>query len=99
MDNDSGWAARAITLTAPSAEGRSVEVTLPCRWVELVQAWDGAVGAYFLVSGLPPEDLPEAPWDELRFRDAAGKPHHFPIGTVSRQDGALKLMRRGDAGR
>jgi hypothetical protein len=42
MDNDSGWAAQEITLTAHEIDGHREKLTLPCRWVELVQAWDGA---------------------------------------------------------
>lgn len=95
MDNDSGWAARAITLAAPDpATGTEAEITLPCRWVELVQAWEGAEDAYFLVSGIAPDPLPAKPWHLLRFQDAAGESHHFSIGAVSRQGLGLKVMRR-----
>jgi hypothetical protein len=52
MDNDSGWAAQAITLTASEDDGQQAKLTLPCRWIELAQVWDGQAGSYFLVSGV-----------------------------------------------
>lgn len=93
MDNDSGWAAKQIDLICREEDGHSHKITLPCRWVELVQAWDGVSDAYFLVSGIPDADLPAHPWAYLAFQDAKHKQHHFPVGIVTRQGTALRLMR------
>ncbi|WP_459696161.1 hypothetical protein [Acidisoma sp. C75] len=99
MDNDSGWAAREITLSAKAAGQAPAEITLPCRWVELVQAWNGVADSYFLVSGVPEQPLPDAAWDELSFHDAAGRARRFPIARVLRAGPALKVMRyRGTSG-
>lgn len=93
MDNDSGWAAKEITLMTHDGAGGDERVTLPCRWVELVQAWDGVSDAYFLVSGIPDADLPPHPWAYLAFQDVKHKNHRFPVGAVTRQGRALRLMR------
>lgn len=93
MDNDSGWAAHEIDLISREEDGHSHKITLPCRWVELVQAWDGVSDAYFLVSGIPDADLPQHPWAYLAFQDVKHKPHRFPIGAVTRKGTALRLMR------
>jgi hypothetical protein len=94
MDNDSGWAAQEITLTAHEIDGHREKLTLPCRWVELVQAWDGAVGSYFLVSGVGPDHLAVAPWEFLAFKDALGKAHRYRIGEATRVNPqAIRLTR------
>jgi hypothetical protein len=85
MDNDSGWAAKEITLMTHEGAGSDHSITLPCRWVELVQAWDGVEGAYFLVSGLSDSAIPAQPWIFLTFQDVRGKRHHFPIKGASAQ--------------
>jgi hypothetical protein len=94
MDNESGWAAHEITLTARDQEGQRAHLTLPCRWVELVQAWDGAADAYFLVSGVHADHLTDGDWEFIAFKDAGGKTHRYPIGAVTK-DGprAIRLMR------
>ncbi len=98
MDNDSGWAAQDITLAAPAEDGHRHHLTMPCRWVELVQAWDGQAGAYFLVSGVETDhvadELGARPWESLAFKDAAGKAHRFHIGAVTKVGAtSLRLMR------
>jgi hypothetical protein len=94
MDNDSGWAAHEITLTAREDSGVRQKLTLPCRWVELVQAWDGQVGSYFLVSGVEADHLTETPWEFVGFKDSLGKAHHYSIGAATRVDPqAIRLMR------
>ncbi|GAB0116387.1 hypothetical protein [Acidisoma sp. 7E03] len=97
MDNDSGWAATEITLVTHDHPGGDEHLSLPCRWVELVQAWDGVSDAYFLVSGIPDADLPPHPWAYLTFQDVKRKQHRFPIGPVTRQGHALRLMRKPHA--
>jgi hypothetical protein len=94
MDNDSGWAAHEITLSAHEQGGHRVQLTLPCRWVELVQAWDGQVGSYFLVSGVQADHLTDKPWEFVGFKDNSGKAHRYPIGAATRVDPqAIRLMR------
>jgi hypothetical protein len=94
MDNDSGWAAREITLIAHEAQGQRERLTLPCRWVELVQAWDGQAGAYFLISGVEVGQVSDKPWEYVSFKDVSGKAHRYHIGAVTPiGTGALRLMR------
>jgi hypothetical protein len=94
MDNDSGWAAREITLTAREHEGHRDKLTLPCRWVELVQAWDGQAGSYFLVSGVQADRLSDTRWEVLAFKDGLGKAHRYPIGAAQQIDPqTIRLMR------
>ena len=96
MDNDSGWDAREITLIGRAHSGHHDKLTLPCRWVELVQAWDGQAGSYFLVSGTEPERLTELPWEFVAFTDGLGKSHRYRIDTASRvSNDAIRLMRAG----
>jgi hypothetical protein len=95
MDNDSGWAAREITLTAQGQDGRRDELTLPCRWVELVQAWDGQAGSYFLVSGVEADRLADAPWAFLAFKDVSGKAHRYAVEAAKPVNPqAIRLMRK-----
>ena len=94
MDNDSGWAAKEITLTGHEHDGHREELLLPCRWVELVQAWDGGVGAYFLVSGVQADHLADTPWEFVGFKDGSGKAHSFRIGAATKvAPQAIRLMR------
>ena len=94
MDNDSGWAAREITLTSREHDGHREKLTLPCRWIELVQAWDGGTGAYFLVSGVQADDLTDLPWEFVGFKDGLGKVHRYQIGTATKAaPQAIRLMR------
>jgi hypothetical protein len=94
MDNDSGWAAQAITLTAPEDDRHRAPLTLPCRWVELVQAWDGQAGSYFLVSGVQADHLTDTPWAFLGFKDNAGKTHRYRIGAATQvAPQSIRLMR------
>ena len=94
MDNDSGWAAHEITLTAHEDDGRRHHLTLPCRWVELVQAWDGQAGSYFLVSGVQADHLTEAHWEFVSFKDGLGKAHRYHIAAATSVDPqAIRLMR------
>ena len=94
MDNDSGWAANQITLIAREQDGHRDELILPCRWVELVQAWDGQAGSYFLVSGVQADQLTDAPWEFVGFKDGLGKVHRYEIATATQADPeAIRLMR------
>jgi hypothetical protein len=94
MDNDSGWAAKEITLTANEDDGHRARLTLPCRWIELVQAWDGQAGSYFLVSGVQADHLTDTPWEFVGFKDNAGKAHRYRIGAATPVDAqAIRLMR------
>ena len=94
MDNDSGWAAKEITLTAHEHDGHRPKLTLPCRWVELVQAWNGEAGSYFLVSGVKADDLTDERWEFVGFKDALGKAHRYRIGEATQVDPqAIRLMR------
>ena len=94
MDNDSGWAAREITLTAHEKDGHREKLTLPCRWVELVQAWDGQAGSYFLASGLQADLVTEHPWETLAFKDGLGKAHRYHISTITQTDAtSIRLLR------
>ena len=95
MDNDSGWAAKEIELICREVDGHSHKITLPCRWVELVQAWNGIEDAYFLVSGLATSDIPHQPWVFVTFKDGRGKTHHYPIlGATPEGPHALRLPRQ-----
>jgi hypothetical protein len=95
MDNDSGWAAREITLTAHEQEGRRAQLTLPCRWVELAQVWDGQAGSYFLVSGIEASHLGNAAWEFLSFKDGSGKAHRYAIAAAAEVDPqSIRLTRR-----
>jgi hypothetical protein len=94
MDNDSGWAAREITLTGRDRDGHRDHLTLPCRWVELVQAWDGQEGSYFLVSGVQADHLPDSSWEFVGFKDGLGKAHRYRIGAATQVDPqAIRLIR------
>jgi hypothetical protein len=94
MDNDSGWAAKEFTLMTHEGAGSDQSLTLSCRWVELVQAWDGVQDAYFLVSGVPDSAIPDLPWVLISFKDARGKTHHFPIkGAAAQGEHSLRLPR------
>ncbi|HEX3982959.1 MAG TPA: hypothetical protein VHX12_04635 [Acidisoma sp.] len=94
MDNDSGWAAKEITLMTHEGGGADHSISLPCRWVELVQAWDGVQDAYFLVSGVADSAIPAAPWIFLTFKDSRGKTHHYPIkGASAEGPHGLRLPR------
>jgi hypothetical protein len=94
MDNDSGWAAKEITLTAQERDGHHEHLTLTCRWVELVQSWNGNTDAYFLVSGVDADNLTDQPWEFVAFKDALGQAHRYHLRAAS-QDGpqAIRLMR------
>ena len=95
MDNDSGWAAKEITLVTHETEKQDERLTLACRWVELVQAWDGAANSYFLISGVENSDIPERPWLFVSFKDVRGKTHHYPIhGALPQGPHALRLPRK-----
>jgi hypothetical protein len=94
MDNDSGWAAREITLTAREQDGHRHHLTLPCRWIELVQAWDGQVGSYFLVSGVEADHVTDAHWEFVGFKDGLGKTHRYRIHGATQVDPqAIRLTR------
>ena len=96
MDNDSGWAAREITLTAHERDGHRDHLVLPCRWVELVQAWDGQKGSYFLVSGVEADYRPDTAWEFVSFKDGLGKAHRYRIGPATRIGAqSIRLMRTG----
>ena len=86
MDHDSGWAAREITLTTHERDGQRYELTLPCRWVELAQVWDGQEGSYFLVSGISADQLTDAPWEFLGFTDGLGKTHRYAVSAATPVD-------------
>jgi hypothetical protein len=96
MDNDSGWAAQAITLTASEDDGQQAKLTLPCRWIELAQVWDGQAGSYFLVSGVEAGSLTNMPWAFLSFTDGSGKAHRYPVH-AAQQIGpqTIRLIRGG----
>lgn len=99
MDNDSGWAAKTISLTAYGQDDHQHHLTLPCRWVELVQAWDGEGDAYFLVSGVDPDPLTadqlrHGDWEFLSFKDGAGKTHRHRVAAVTQAGpGSIRLVR------
>ena len=100
MDNDTGWAAKEVTLVAHAEEhDHRHYLTLPCRWVELVQAWDGQEGAYFLVSGIEDgllgEQLSAHIWDFVTFRDALGKAHRHQIRAVTQPTALSIRLTRG----
>ncbi len=95
MDNDSGWAAREITLTAHEHDGHRAKLTLPCRWVELAQVWDGQSGSYFLVSGVEASHLTTTAWEFLSFKDGSGKAHRYAVGPATQVDQqAIRLVRK-----
>jgi hypothetical protein len=80
LDHDIGWAAHEITLTADEADGEIRTLTLPCRWVEYVQTWDGKGSApFFLVSATHTDGLDEADWRGLAFTDALKKKHLYAV--------------------
>ena len=94
MDNDSGWAAQDITLITHQPGAPDEKLTLSCRWVELVQAWNGVRDAYFLISGVETSDIPQQPWVFVTFKDVRGKTHHYPIqGVFAQGPHALRLNR------
>ncbi|MCB8880281.1 hypothetical protein ACELLULO517_08560 [Acidisoma cellulosilytica] len=94
MDNDSGWAAQTITLITHMPGRPDEKLTLACRWVELVQAWDGVQDAYFLISGVETSEIVQKSWVFVTFKDSRGKTHHYPIyGAVAQGPHALRLPR------
>jgi hypothetical protein len=94
MDNDSGWAAKEITLTAREQNGHREHLKLPCRWVELVQAWDGSADSYFLVSDVPTDHVADHEWQFVAFKDALGKAHRYAVGaTTMAGPRSIRLMR------
>lgn len=94
MDNDSGWAAHEITLITHQPGLPDEKLTLACRWVELVQAWDGVQDAYFLISGVETSDIAARPWVFVTFKDVRGKTHHYPIkGATAQGPHMLRLPR------
>lgn len=94
MDNNSGWAAQEVTLTAHEHNGHRDHTTLHCRWVELVQAWNGTTDAYFLVSGVHCGHLADADWEFIAFKDGTGKAHRYRVGAVTKEGpDAIRLMR------
>jgi hypothetical protein len=79
MDHDAGWAARQITLTSVDADGHSADLTLPCRWVEYIQTWDGDAPPFFIVHVSHTDRLGTADWQSLAFEDRSGKSHSYFI--------------------
>jgi len=79
MDHDVGWAAREITLTTQEVDGHRETLTLPCRWVEYIQTWDGNAPPFFLVSVEHSDGLTAHEWRALAFKDGGGKAHHYTV--------------------
>jgi hypothetical protein len=79
MDHDAGWAARQIKLTSRDANGDTTDLTLPCRWVEYIQTWDGDAPPFFIVHVSHTDRLDTADWRLLAFEDRGGKSHRYVI--------------------
>lgn len=82
MDHDAGWAARQITLASVGADGQSADLTLPCRWVEYIQTWDGDAPPFFIVHVSHTDRLGTADWQSLAFEDRGGKSHSYLVRDV-----------------